>query len=78
MTLLIFQVMAKVADATTAPFTMRNAHATLLMLGNKLGGVFVECRTSASETTVTLSPYKRGLAPVQVLVDTNRPDIGKS
>ena len=67
-TLFYLQVMAKVDDATTAPFTMRNAHATLLMLGNKLGGVFVECRTSASETTVTLSPYKRGLAPVQVIV----------
>ncbi len=59
--------MAKVADATTAPFTMRNAHSTLLMLGNKLGGLFVECRTSTSETMVTLTPYKRGLAPVQLI-----------
>ena len=62
--------MAKVSDATTAPFTMLTAHATLLMLGNKLGGIYVECRTSTSETMVTLSPYKRGVAPVHLINHT--------
>jgi hypothetical protein len=38
------QVVVRVADSTTAPFTMLTAHSTLLMMGNKLGGVFVECR----------------------------------
>jgi hypothetical protein len=62
--------MAKVSDAMTAPFTMLTAHATLLMLGNKLGGIYVECRTSTSETMVTLSPYKRGVAPVHLINHT--------
>ena len=49
---------------------MRTAHSTLLMLGNKIGGVFVECRTSNSETLVTLTPYRRGNAPVQLINHT--------
>jgi hypothetical protein len=40
------------------------------MLGNKIGGIFVECRTSSSETMVTLSPYRRGNAPVQLINQT--------
>ena len=37
------------------------------MLGNHFGGVHVEVRTSVSETLVTFSSYKRGLAPVQLV-----------
>jgi vacuolar protein sorting-associated protein 13A/C len=62
--------MARVETVTTAPFTLRTAHATLLQLGNKLGGIYVECQTSTSETLVTLSPYKRGVAPAQLINHT--------
>ena len=65
--MLFFKVLVRVGDSTTTPFTMRTAHSTLLMLGNKVGGVFVECRTSNSETLVTLTQYRRGNAPVQLI-----------
>ncbi len=49
----------------TSPFTLADVHSSLLMLGNRFGGLHVDVRTSASETLVTMSIYKRGLAPVR-------------
>jgi hypothetical protein len=40
------------------------------MLGNKYGGLRVDVRTSVSETLVTVSGYKRGHAPVQLINHT--------
>ena len=55
------------SQETTSPFTLNTVHSTLLMLGNCYGGLHVECRVSSSETLLTVSPYKRGLAPVQLI-----------
>ncbi|CAB4054791.1 VPS13A_C [Lepeophtheirus salmonis] len=51
----------------TPPFTLNVVHSTLLALGNKYGGLFVECRISGSETLLTISPYKKGYAPVRLI-----------
>ena len=40
------------------------------MLRNRFGGIHVDVRKSASETLVTLSAFKRGLAPVQLINNT--------
>ena len=61
--------MAKTKEVT-APFTLQNVHTTLLMLGNRFGGMHVDVRTSVSETLLTISSYKRGLAPVQLINHT--------
>ena len=66
------QVVARIARTkeVTAPFTMQNVHTTLLMLGNRFGGMHVDVRSSVSETLLTISSYKRGLAPVQLINHT--------
>ena len=61
------QIIAKVGQHSSVPFTMRAGHSSLLALGKREGAIFVECQTSVSETTVTIRPYKRGLAPVQLV-----------
>ena len=66
------QVVAKIKDTkeVTAPFTLQTVHSSLLMLGNRYGGLYVDVRTSASETLLTISSYKRGQAPVQLINQT--------
>ena len=66
------QVVAKIKNTkeVTAPFTLQTVHSTLLMLGNRYGGLYVDVRTSASETLLTISSYKRGQAPVQIINQT--------
>ena len=51
----------------TAPFSMQKVHSSLLMLANKYGGLHVEVRASSSETLLSVSAYKRGKAPVQLI-----------
>ena len=55
----------------TSPFTLTQAHSTLLALGNRFGGIHADCRKSHSETLLTLSSYSRGLAPVQLVNATS-------
>ena len=66
------QVVAKIKDTkeVTAPFTLQTVHSSLLMLGNRYGGLYVDVRTSASETLLTISSYKRGQATVQLINQT--------
>ena len=66
------QVVAKIKNtkSPTEPFSLQTVHSTLLMLGNKYGGLYVDVRTSVSETLLTISSYKRGQAPVQLINQT--------
>lgn len=66
------KVVAKIKGEkdVTAPFSMQEVHSSLLLLRNRFGGIFVDVRASASETLVTLTTYKRGLAPVHLINHT--------
>ena len=66
------EVIAKIKNTKewSRPFTLQTVHSTLLMLNNKYGGLYVDVRTSASETLLTISSYKRGQAPVQLINQT--------
>ncbi len=55
----------------TSPFSLSEAHSTLLAVGNCYGAIHVDCRKSNSETLLTLSSYSRGLAPVQMVNGTS-------
>ena len=56
------QILIRIKDTnkSTAPFSLKSEHSTLLMLGNRFGGIHVEVRCSASEILVTFAAYKRG------------------
>ena len=58
------QILIRIKDTnkSTAPFSLKSEHSTLLMLGNRFGGIHVEVRCSASEILVTFAAYKRGMA----------------
>ena len=55
----------------TTPFSLETEHTTLLMLSNCYGGLNAEVRISNSEAMLTISSYKRGQAPVQLINHTS-------
>jgi hypothetical protein len=59
-------------EHTTPEFSLAEPHSTLLTIGNKYGAIDAGCRTSISETLLTLSSYTKGTAPVQLINHTTK------